>query len=96
MSNIPIARDHLAAARRYLAAGNYGAVAYEIEQALQLMTREKPVRLATRRREYITEKVRQDIHDLSRRFPDMTQHEIANRLHLRSVGRVSEVLNHLR
>jgi hypothetical protein len=96
MSNIPIARSHLRTALVFLFEQNASGAAREIESALSRMKREQPVRKATGHRECITWDVRRQIHHLSRTFPDMTMHEIATQVGLRSVGRVSEILNRLK
>jgi hypothetical protein len=61
--------------------------------AMRLMTREPPIRKGTKHRKVpVTPAMRVEILRLAR-DPNLTIHEIGNRVGLRNSGRVSEILN---
>lgn len=88
MSNIPLARELLFEA---LEERRDERVRDLINQALEEMFREKPVRFAPSKRVAITGSVRREIERLAR--TKLTMVEIARMTGVRNQGRVSEVLN---
>jgi hypothetical protein len=90
MSNVPKARDVL---HEILADKRVGPrTKRRIHRALALLYREKPDRRAPAKRQVIDKKLRLRVKVL-RRTTDMTQHEIANRVGLRSSGRISDIVH---
>jgi hypothetical protein len=64
-----------------------------INRAIKLMYRAPYKRRAKSKRQRIDKHMRKRIRLMSYTYPDMTEHEIANEVGLRSSGRISEVLH---
>ena len=91
-SNIPLARHYLQLA---LADGDMDAVAHGYcTQALRLMTRAHAVRRAPSTPVRVTPSIRLAVRAL--RDTDLTMHEIADRVGLPNIGRVSEIMRRKR
>lgn len=67
-----------------------------IQRALRRMYRAKRVRRAPAVKQVIDWRTRREVRYLARHYPKMTIHQIANRVGLRSGGRVSEILHNKR
>lgn len=65
----------------------------KLRKALALMKREEYVRRASAKPRRIDKFMRSRIRVLADKNPDMTMHEIANEVGLRSSGRISEVMH---
>lgn len=91
MSNIPRARTILE--RVLLDPSLSTATRRRISLALSLMTRVKYCRRAPAKRKVIDRKLRRQVRKLVTTRPELTMHEIANAVGLRSGGRVSEVMH---
>ena len=90
MSNVPKARAVL---HEILADRRVGPrTKRKVHRALALLYREKPDRKAPSKRQVIDWKLRKRVKAL-RRTTDLTQHEIANRVGLRSSGRISDIVH---
>jgi hypothetical protein len=59
--------------------------------AIGLMTRASPVKIAPRKRQDISEEKRREIIRLANET-GMTMHQIANKVGIRNMGRISEIL----
>lgn len=95
MSDIPRARRVIddIVARHYKILGP--SICGRLRFAVSLMYRVQPDRRAPAKRQVIDYELRHRVKAL-RRTTDLTQHEIANRVGLRSSGRISEIVHHKR
>ena len=90
MSNVPKARALL---HEILSEKRVGPrTKRKIHRALALLYREKADRKAPSKRQVIDWELRARVKRL-RRTTDMTQHEIANHVGIRSSGRISEIMH---
>jgi hypothetical protein len=95
MSNMPKARELMDEAERKTSkAMELLDEARDLyAQAKRLSVRQSPVRRSRAVEMEITEDVKWAVKDLAKRKPNMTVHQIAQRVGLRNGGRVSEILN---
>jgi len=94
MSNVPLARTLL---KELVAEYQFDPIAKRrFSRILRLMTRVPYKRRAASKRQVIDKPLRRRIKRLAHYNPDMTEHEIANAVGLRSSGRISEVIHNLR
>lgn len=90
MSDVPLARLLL---HKALAAKSLDEAQRLIARAIPLMHREEYVRRAPAKRKVIDQELRRRVKRLAHTNPNMTMHQIADAVGLRSSGRVSEVMH---
>jgi hypothetical protein len=91
MSNIPRARELIQQVIDHPL--THMSARGTLRYVLRLMYREEYARRAPAKRQVIDKNLRRRIKRMSRTYPTMTEHEIANAVGLRSSGRISEVLH---
>lgn len=62
-------------------------------EAHRLMVRQKPIRKARSKAQPLTREMKFRVRELAADWPDMTYQMIAEETGIRSVGRISEILN---